>query len=337
MNEVEYINKISPFLERFRETSKGKYNFKCPICGDGSTAFKTRAWFLERDTYYFHCFNCSTQSSFQNFIKLLFPEIYKEYVFDKLKTKDRNKEVSFAFNEKPDIDYSVHNYVKSLLKPYTNNELAVRYLSNRNIPTSAYNSIYIIENCKDFNKIEKYKNSNFVEEARIVLPIYNKDGIINGIICRAISEESKKRYIVLKFYDDYDIFGLYDENGNYKINLNKTIYVVEGAFDSMFLDNAISVNTSDLMLFDKALNKKLIDRLDIVYVPDNDTRNKEIVKIYKKIIEAGKNIVILPDYIKGKDINEIILNNDVDIMQLLKENTFKGVEATIKMNMWKKI
>jgi DNA primase len=337
MNEVEYINKISPFLERFRETSKGKYNFKCPICGDGRTGFKSRAWFLERDTYYFHCFNCSEQSSFPNFLKSLFPDIYKEYVFDKLRTKERDLEVSSIFIEKPDIDYSIHNYVKSLFKPYTESEAAIQYLNGRNLPSDAYNSIYIIENFKDLNRVEKYKDSNFLKETRIVIPIYNKNGVINGIISRAISEDSVKRYIILKFYDDYDIFGLYDEKGNYKINLNKTIYVVEGAFDSMFIDNAVSVNTSDLMMFSKSLNKRLIDKLNVVYVPDNDTRNKEIVKIYKKIIEAGKNIVILPEYIKGKDINEIILNNDVDIMQLLKDNTFKGVEATIKMNMWKKI
>ena len=119
MNEVEYITKVSPFLERFRETSKGKYNFRCPICGDGGTSYKSRAWFLERDSYYFHCFNCSTQSSFRNFLKLLFPEIYREYVFDKMKTKERDIEVSSVFIEKPDIDYTIHNYIKSILKPYT--------------------------------------------------------------------------------------------------------------------------------------------------------------------------------------------------------------------------
>lgn len=339
LNELEFIHKISLYLEGFKDLGNGKFNFRCNCCGDGSTGYKTRAWLIQRDTYFFHCFNCNAQMSFGNYLKLKFPEIYKEYVFDKLKgTKWEKGKSTLIFKEKSDIDLSAHNIVLSFLKPCTDYPEVVKYLEGRKTPSAKFSSIFVIENFKNMNYIDKYKDSKFLKELRIVFPIYNNKGIIIEVICRSISPTAKKRYINLKFYDEIGIFGLYDSKGDFKINLNKAIKICEGAFDSMFLDNAVSVNTADLMIFDKALNKKIINRLNIVYVPDNDTRNKEIVKIYKKIIEASKKIVILPDYIKGKDINEIVLNNPyIDINELLKINTFNGITALIKFNQWKKI
>ena len=81
----------------------------------------------------------------------------------------------------------------------------------------------------------------------------------------------------------------------------------------------------------------MLKYLDIVFVPDNDKRNTEIIGIYKKIIDAKESIVILPSEIKSKDINDIILNEkNIDIMKLLKENTFKGLSATMRFNQWKR-
>ena len=142
----------------------------------------------------------------------------------------------------------------------------------------------------------------------------------------------------MKFYDNPDIFNLYDELGNYKINVNKTIYVVEGAFDSMFIDNCIAVNNANLLRIKKSFTDKMLKHLDFVFIPDNDKRNKEIISIYEKIIDADEKIVIFPDYIKGKDINEIVLKNkDIDISKLINENIYKGLTAKIKMNNWKKL
>lgn len=334
-DEVEFINKISTHLDNFTQKGYGKYNFSCPICGDGKTKYKSRAWFLERNTYYFHCFNCSAQMSFVNFLKLKFPEVYTEYVFAKLSvSKNQNKEMKFI--EKKDIDLTAHNYINSILKPLSDN--ALKYLKSRKIPERFYKDIYVIENFKYLNKIEKYSETFFENEERVVFPLYNKDGIIIGIISRALSNNSKKRYINLKFYDEPVVFNLYDKNGNFKINLNKTVYVLEGALDSLLVDNALAVNTSDLMSVKHSIPDKIFKNISIVYVPDNDKRNKEIINIYKKIINEDEKLVILPDYIKGKDINEILLkNNNVSIMELLKENTYKGIAASLRFVSWKKI
>lgn len=333
INEREYILKISQNLERFKELGDGKFNFKCPICSDGKTKYKTRAWFIERDSYLFHCFNCNTQMSLSNFLKEYFPDIYKEFIFDKLKNNSKNSN-TLKFKEEKKIDYKTDRFLKNILKP--SNEVS-DYLNSRQIPENRFKDIYVIENFKDLNHIEKYKDSKFVKEKRVVLPCYNSDGLISGIVARSLDKNASKRYINLKFYDDPNlIFGLYDEKGNFKINLNKTIYVVEGAFDSFFIPNCVSVNTSDLLIFEKVIPENMKKHLNVVYVCDNECRNKEIIDVYKKIIKSGNKIVIFPKSIKEKDINEIILKHkDIDILEVLKENVYSGLKAEITLNTWK--
>jgi transcription elongation factor Elf1 len=342
INESKFIHQVMPYLDRAKEKSNGSVNFRCPICGDGKTKYKTRAWFIQRDSYVFHCFNCNTTMSLQNFFKDFYPDIYKEFIFEKLKGNNFHSKIS---NEqikiKSNLDTSTSDFVQSLLKPVTDYEIVLKYLEYRLIDLNKFkDKLFLIEDFSQLMKLEKYKFSKFPKEPRLTIPIYNKDGLINGIISRAISKKSKKRYINLKFDEqyNYNIFGLYDKKGNYDINLNKKIIVCEGAFDSMLLDNAIAVNTSDLLIAERALGDKLSKSVDIVYVPDNEPRNKEITEVYNKIISADKKIVIMPDYIKEKDITDIkIADKSLNIMNVIKNNTYQGLKAQMKFNQWKKI
>ena len=51
------------------------------------------------------------------------------------------------------------------------------------------------------------------------------------------------------------------------------------------------------------------------------------------------DVVIWPDTIQGKDVNEIILSgkSQDEIEEIISSNTFKGIEAQLKFNMWKKV
>jgi len=46
--------------------------------------------------------------------------------------------------------------------------------------------------------------------------------------------------------------------------------------------------------------------------------------------------VIWPTDIPGKDINEMVLNGYKDIEGTLRNNVYKGLEAKMKLNYWKK-
>ena len=75
--------------------------------------------------------------------------------------------------------------------------------------------------------------------------------------------------------------------------------------------------------------------------PENKTQfsNKEIVKLMQDAIKSEHNIVIWPDTIQGKDINEVIMSgiSPDEIESIISSNTLKGLQAQVRFNMWKKI
>ena len=74
----------------------------------------------------------------------------------------------------------------------------------------------------------------------------------------------------------------------------------------------------------------------IVYVYDNEPRNKEIVGRIDKCISRGEQVIIWPSIIEDKDINDMVLTGH-DIMSILKSNIYSNLEAKIKFNNWKKV
>jgi hypothetical protein len=72
-----------------------------------------------------------------------------------------------------------------------------------------------------------------------------------------------------------------------------------------------------------------------VWIYDNEPRNREILSRISRTIDSGHSIVIWPTQIKEKDINDMILAG-YDVQNLIKLNTYSGLEAKLKFNNWKK-
>ena len=82
---------------------------------------------------------------------------------------------------------------------------------------------------------------------------------------------------------------------------------------------------------------KLNDNL--VYIFDNQPRNKEIVQLMEEAISLNKRVFIPPselDWKTMKDINEMYLNG-YDVDKLIEENIYQGIFAQLKFADWKKI
>ncbi len=77
----------------------------------------------------------------------------------------------------------------------------------------------------------------------------------------------------------------------------------------------------------------------MVLIPDNEPRNKEIVKQIEKFIESDYSVVLWPEEVKEKDINEMILSGKTkqDIQELISKNTFSGIRAKTQFIYWKKV
>ena len=112
---------------------------------------------------------------------------------------------------------------------------------------------------------------------------------------RAFGNEQPK-YITIKLDPERDkVYGLN------RLNRNKHTYVVEGPIDSLFLDNCLAVAGSSNFAKD-------IPKENTTIVFDNERRNKEILIQIEQIIDKGYNLVLWPDDVKEKDINDMILS-----------------------------
>jgi DNA-binding MurR/RpiR family transcriptional regulator len=78
---------------------------------------------------------------------------------------------------------------------------------------------------------------------------------------------------------------------------------------------------------------------DIVFVFDNEPRNKEIVGLIEKRISNGYKVVIFPDYIEEKDINDMVIagRDPEEIQSIISNNVFNGLNAKMRLSEWRKI
>jgi hypothetical protein len=76
-----------------------------------------------------------------------------------------------------------------------------------------------------------------------------------------------------------------------------------------------------------------------VLVPDNEPRNKEVIKQIEKAIDESYRVVVWPDYVRQKDINDMILSgmDAAEIMDIIHNNTLQGLSAKVALQTWKKI
>jgi DNA primase len=198
----------------------------------------------------------------------------------------------------------------------------------RRIPEEYFSKLYLSNKFQAY--VNKLKPGTFGEETekyehpRLIIPFYDVDGEVFAIQGRAFGKEQPK-YITLKLYENKQkIFGLD------RINLHKTIYIVEGPIDSLFIDNCIAAAGADIQLPG--------DQKDVVFVFDNEPRNKEIIKRMYKVIDDNYKLVIWPDDIKEKDINELIMNDKTktQVQNIISDNTYSGLSALTKLNSYKR-
>jgi hypothetical protein len=159
---------------------------------------------------------------------------------------------------------------------------------------------------------------------RIILPLYTADKVMFGFQGRSLSKTTKLRYITIILDESQPkLFGLD------RINFNERVYITEGPFDSTFLRNSIAMCGADVHIPSGSYN-------DCCYVYDNEPRNAQIVQRISKTIDSGDSVVIWPKSIQQKDINDMYLAGH-DVQKVVESNVYRGLEAKLKLNEWKKV
>ena len=70
---------------------------------------------------------------------------------------------------------------------------------------------------------------------------------------------------------------------------------------------------------------------------DNEPRNKHTVERMFKSVDRNYNIVVWPQDLKQKDINDMVLSGIKNVKQFIDVHTYSGLNAYLKINQWKKI
>jgi hypothetical protein len=81
-----------------------------------------------------------------------------------------------------------------------------------------------------------------------------------------------------------------------------------------------------------------VNKSNVVFVYDNEPRNKDICRIMDKVIEMGYNVAFWPDHIEYKDINDMVIGGlkPADIKLIIDNNTYVDLQAKMKMVTWRK-
>ena len=323
--DQQYVNLLSPRLQGFAKKKTGLYNFRCPYCGDSEKRkSKTRGYlFTTKTGLVFKCHNCGISKAFFNFLQDQDKVLWEQYNLEKFKESSggRKRQIDTKVFKKP-----VFKKKKTVNLPKIS-ELNIghparEYLESRKIPDLS--KFYYADKFKEWtNTLKHTYDSTDSEESRIIIPLLNEEGNLFGYQGRSLNPKDKLRYVTVMLQDDVPkVYGLSD------VDKTKTIYVLEGPLDAAFIPQAIAMCGADVHLSRWGIS-------DAVWIYDNEPRNPQIVGRMGKTISSGDAIVIWPSKIAQKDINDMILAGH-NVLDVIESNTYKGLEAKVKLTEWKR-
>ena len=327
-----FLLRASPKLQRFTQKKTDLYNFRCPLCGDSQkNKTKCRGFvYRKKDDYFYMCHNCSVSTTFYNFLKQVDESLIKEYQLERYRNgTERGNYTKPDFSEAKEKPVFKERIRLESIESLPEEHFAKRYIKSRKIPMVFESELYFAPDFKQFIETLGIEKENLhKDDQRLVIPFYDSKKNLIAIQGRALGK-SELRYITIKLNDDFDkVFGLD------RIDQDEMIYVVEGPIDSMFLENSVATADANLESI-----TKLFDKSQVTLVFDNEPRNKQIVEKINLAIDNHFNVVIWPEFIDCKDINEMVLDgfSPDEIQDIISKNTFVNLRAKMEFVNWKKI
>ncbi len=327
-----FINMISSMLEKFAWKKETLANCRCPICGDSQKhKNKARGFFFQKgNDFFYKCHNCNFSSNLYNFLEQISPTHCKEYAIQRWINGENGK----SNYKKPKIKFEKPKFKKTELvgcvsvSTLPDSHPCKKYVLSRKIPSAFMKTLYFTEDFASVAQSIDPEKKDLTKESRLVIPIYDEENTLIGIQGRSLDSKSI-RYITIKKKGAERLW-----YGLNKIS-SEPVFVLEGPIDSMFLPNGVATLGMDstITIPDFIKEKKLI------FVIDNEPRNKNVVKTIESLIEKKFNVVIWPSTIREKDINDMILSGKTtkQLVEIITNNTYTGLQAKLKLNDWKKV
>ena len=328
--DLKFINDLSGRLSQFKKKTDYLFNFRCPHCGDSQKSkTKARAYLYRvKNDMFFKCHNCGQGQNLANFIKFVDPKLYESYLLERYKK-------SAPATPKPKFDFKPTKFTNQTpiddlksIQDLPEDHPARLYCVNRKIPEKYFDKLFLSD--KFMTLVNEVKPNTYKitkDHPRLIIPFYDTTGKVFAFQGRAFGKEQPK-YLTIKLDENKQkVYGLD------KVNFQKPIYITEGPIDSLFIDNCLAAGGADLFLKNKIPNE------NITYIFDNEPRNKEIVKRMYKVIEQDFNVVIWPEDLQLKDVNDMIMSGltKLELQDIISNNTYSKLSALTKLNYWKKI
>lgn len=273
-------------------------------------------------------------------LKFQFPELLTQYRLDKFKpaksfTVEKKDDLT-AFDtklpSKPEVEHDdlPWTHVNDLEQSHP----VVRYLDKRGV-----------DDLTDFFFTPTWRElvnevavdppfsaaAMFYDKPRIVTRIM-KEGVLQGIIGRAIAKDDNPRYMIIKAREDATMVFNYDN-----VNRSEPVFITEGVYDSVILSNSVG----QLGLTKKADVEEIPYR---VWCLDNQPRSADVVKNLEELINMGESVVLWnrlpPNLQKFKDLNSMFVDGGASkkfIDKYVREHVYSGEAAKIELSEWAKV
>ena len=331
---------ISHRLRNFKRKQDYVWNFSCPLCGDSKkNVLKARGYVYKKgNNLFYSCKNCGVGTSVGKLLEQIDGSLYKEYILERYKagesgtsnyTKPTFNVPSPRFDK---LDKQKQFQHAEFCFDLPSGHFCLDYLNNRRIPKEFYSQLLFTSHYKQFiDALVPNHGKKLVDDARVIIPFYDVYNNLIAVSGRALETNDKTlRYITIRTIDSEEklVFGID------RVSVHEPVRIVEGPIDSLFIKNCVASGDSSLTTVADNISagKKVL-------IFDNEPRNKEIVKLMQDAIKSNHQIVIWPNTIQAKDVNEMIMSGiSVDeIESIISSNTFSGLEAQTKFVFWKKV
>jgi DNA primase len=309
MLNAALVSTVNSVLGKGKETSGNNYAYQCPFCQHHKPKLEVNLVPNSKGENFWHCWVCNAKGK-----SLL-------GLFKKLKVpQDKILELRSILNYADKKDEEESDITKiELPKEYKS------LLSVQRTDISAKHALaYLKKRGISKEDILKY-NIGFCEEGRyknmIVVPSYNKDGLINYFIARSFEKDPSRKYDSPKCNKNA-IIGL-----EYFINWNIPVILCEGIFD------AIAIKRNVIPLFGKTIPKALMMKLvetnvKTVYVALDRDALKDALKYAEELLNLGKDVYLVD--LDDKDPSEMGFDKFTSLVH-------KAEQLTLSELIYKKI
>lgn len=338
--DSKFVRLLSSRLRNFKQKKDYLWNFSCPFCGDSKKNLsKARGYvFAKGNNLFYGCHNCGEGTNVANLVKQVDPSLHQEYTLERYKegkSNTSNFKATTLNIPPPRFDKLAKQKIfehSEWCDKLPSRHFCLTYLQKRHIPQEYHSKLLFTFKYKQFiDALIPNHGKELIDDARLIIPFYDVYNNLIAVSGRALENSDKTlRYITIRTVDS-DSKLVY---GMDMVDLNQTVKIVEGPIDSLFLSNCLASGDANLNL-----TAKNISAADKVLIFDNQPRNKEIVKLMHDAIKSNSSVVIWPDNIQAKDINEMVMSgiSSDEIEKIISSNTFTGLRAQMRFVSWKKI